>query len=372
MRRRSLILAALAVVTLPSACYAFLPVTSHPLGATTTSAKKATVLQSSPLKVPSRGVATPLLASVNGDSKATFNVDGSFAKASAIIAGTVATYVLHNQLTTMGPVQASGLVGLASTLLLPEKLALAALCGSFAGMAKTAVVPTLLSAGLLGGVCAGVMGLFDKKAWFIGFGGRLGFIAQCACTLQFLFFKYGQKAWLATPAMEGALGSTAPAAMIADFSLYEMTTSQIKAQVPPLMLFTVGGALFMRLWKHLTAKLPNKVSNSVAAVSMTGVLGGLYLPASIAGPAFCGSFVAMASPAILPSLLSLVLASVLAGLTQLGITGLLLGGWGGKLGTAALMGVVAYRLMMKASDGVLSVFQKDDAIKATASKPSKA
>jgi hypothetical protein len=296
---------------------------------------------------------------VNGDKKATFRADGSLAKASAVAAATLVTYALHNQLTTMGPVQASGIVAIASTLLLPEKLALAALCGSFAGMAKAAVVPTLFSAGLLGVICAGVVGLFDRKAWLIGFGGRLGFIAQCACTLQFLIFKYGQKAWQASEVVEKTLGTTAPAAMLADFSLYEMTTGHIKAQLPPLMLFTVAGALFMRLWKHLTTKLPNKVSNSVAAVGMTGLLGGLYLPASIAGPAFCGSFVAMASPAILPSLLALVLASVLAGLSQLSLTGLLLGGWGGKLGTAAFLGVVGYRLMIKATNGVVSTFRKE-------------
>jgi len=358
---------ALAVVTLLP-CSSFQPITPYPLSGTV---QKSAGVRQSPLKVPPRGVAPLTMASVHGDKKATFSVDGSLAKVSAVAAATVVTYALHNHLTAMGPVQASGIVAIASTLLLPEKLAIAALCGSFAGMAKVAVVPTLLSAGLLGMVCAGVLGLFDKKAWLVGFGGRLGFIAQCACTLQFLLFKYGQKAWQATQVMEQTLGSTAPAAMIADFGLYEMTTSQIKAQVPPLLLFTVAGALFMRLWKQVTQKLPNKVSNSVAAVGMTGLLGGLYLPASIAGPAFCGSFVAMASPAILPSLLALVLASVLAGLSQLGLTGMLLGGWGGKLGTAASMGVMGYRLMIKASNRVVSAFQEDEAIQA-ASKPSEA
>lgn len=353
-----------------SSCSSFQPITRHPLENTV---RKASLSRQSQFaaNLPPRGAGAPLLASVNGDNKATFSADGQLAKASAIVAGTVATYALHNQLTTMGPVAASGIVGILSTLLLPEKLALAALCGSFAGMAKTTVVPTLFSAGLLGLTCTAVMALFDKKTWFVGFGGRLGFIAQCACTTQFLFFKYGQKAWQASAAMQQTLGSVSPTAMIADFGLYEMTTGQIKAQAPPLVLFTVAGALFMRLWKQTTIKLPNKISNSVAAVSMTGLLGGLYLPASIAGPAFCGSFVAMAAPAILPSLLALVLASVLAGLSQLCLTGLLLGGWGGKLGTAAFMGVVTYRLLLKATNGVASALEKDDEIK-TASKPSKA
>ena len=360
-----LLTAALAVLAVPCAS-SFKSMTPCPLGVTVQTAAPP----ASPLKVPPRGGAPLAMARrVNGDKKATFRADGSLAKTSAVVAATVVTYALHNHLTTMGPVQASGIVAIASTLLLPEKLALAALCGSFAGMAKAPVVPTLFSAGLLGAVCAGVMRLFDKKAWLIGSGGRLGFIAQCACTLQFLVFKYGQKAWQASEFVERTLGSTVPTAIVADLSLYKMTAGQIKAQVQPLILFTVAGALFMRSWKLVTAKLPNKVSNSVAAVGMTGLLSGLYLPASVAGPAFCGSFVAMSSPAILPSLLALVVASVLAGLSQLGLTGLLLGGWGGKLGTAALIGVVGYRLMIKATNVVVPAFRKEEVI-TTASKPS--
>lgn len=371
MRMMRFLTAFVAVINL-SPCFSFQLIAPQPLSSTV-QATAASVPRPS-LKLPPRGGGAPsraMMASVNGDSKATFNLEGSLAKASAITVATVVTYALHNQLTTMGPVQASGIVAIASTLLLPEKLALSALCGSFAGMAKAAVVPTLYSAGLLGMVCAGVMSLFDKRAWLIGFGGRLGFIAQCACTLQFLFFKYGQKMWKASEVMERTFGSTAPAAMLADVGLYEMSLSQIRAQVPPIALFTVAGAIFMRLWKRGTQKLPNKLSNSVAAVGVTGLLGGLYLPSSLAGPAFCGSFVAMASPAIIPSLLSLVLASVLAGLSQLGLTGMMLGGWGGKLGTAAFMGVLAYRLMIKAANKVEAAFQDEDAVK-TASNPSEA
>lgn len=366
---RLLLVALASAVTIPS-CASFQPITARPLIA---SVQTASAVPRSPTKAPPRADGTLMMATaVNGDKKATFSADGSLVKACAVVAATVLTYALHNQLTTMGPVQASGIVAIASTLVLPEKLAIAALCGSFAGMAKAAVIPTLCSAGLLGVVCAAVLCLFDKKKWLIGFGGRLGFISQCACTLQFLVFKYGQRMWQASEVMQQTLGSTAPTAIIADLSLYEaMTLNQIKAQVPPLVAFTVGGALFMRLWKHFTAKLPNKVSNSVAAVGMTGLLGGLYLPASIAGPAFCGSFVSMASPSILPSLLTLVMASFLAGLSQVGLTGLLLDGWGGKLGTSAFFGVVGYRLVTKAANSVLPLFQKDAAIKA-ASKPSKA
>ena len=321
-------------------CSAFQPIDpyEYPLGV-----NAHTAVPLLPPKVPSKADIEPSVA--KDEEKST--IRGLLARVSSVTAGTVATYALHNYLEIMDPVQASGIVAIASTLLLPEKLALAALCGSFAGMASTTIKPTLGSAFLLGVVCAGVLAMFDKKAWFVGFGGRLGFISQCACTLMFLVAEL--MAW--------ALGSTASTrtAMLADFGLYKAITV---VESLSLIVFTVVGALFMRLWKLLTAKLPNKVSNSVAAVGMTGLLGGVF-PTAVGGPAFCGSFVAMASPAILPNLISLVLASILAGASQVALTGLLLGGWGGKLGTAAFMGVVFYRWLIKA---VTLVFQRNERI----------
>jgi hypothetical protein len=49
-------------------------------------------------------------------------------------------FVLTN-LLSLGPVQGSSVTGLLATLVLLEKLALAASCGSFAGMARTVVIP---------------------------------------------------------------------------------------------------------------------------------------------------------------------------------------------------------------------------------------
>jgi len=330
-------------------CSAFQPVApyEYPIGVTVHAAVPLTTL-----KVPPKDDGEPKAEKAN-EKDAFSKVCDSLMEVSAVTAATVATYVLHNQVISMGPVQASGIVAIASTLLLPEKLAIAALCGSFAGMVKTAVVSTIWSAALLGVVCAGVLAIFDRKAWFVGFGGRLGFISQCACTLQFL----------ATELVTRTLGSNTSNAMLADFDLYEIHSDQVKMQLPLVVLFTVLGALFMRLWKHTTAKLPNRVSNSVAAVGVTGLLGG-FLPPTMGGPAFCGSFVAMASPAILPNLLAISSASILAGLSQLALAGFLNEGWGGKLGTAAFMGVVFYRWLTKATSFVMSVFENCDTVKA--------
>jgi hypothetical protein len=255
------------------------------------------------------------------------------------------TYYLHNRYR-ITPVFASGLVSLLAGILLPEKLALAALCGSFAGMAKMAVIPTVFSAKLLdsalllGIVCAAMLGLFDKNGWLVGKGGRLGTIAQCACTLQFIALKF------ANHYLKWNAKRPATTAALVDLS-FELTFK--REQLFQLMLFSVAGALFMRTYKQLTSRLSSssRWSQSVAAVGVTGVLGGYALSPINAGAGsalYCGSFVAMSNPKTLPGIMSLILASALAGASQLALAGVLLGGWGGKLGTAALFGVLTFQL----------------------------
>jgi hypothetical protein len=210
-------------------------------------------------------------------------------------------------------------------------------------MAKMAVIPTLFSvqlldsALLLGIVCAAMLGLFDKNGWLVGKGGRLGTIAQCACTLQFVALEF------ANNNLKWSAQKSATTAALADFSLYEHMLA--REQLVTIMLFSVAGALFMRTYRHLSSKLSLKrLSHSVAAVGVTGVVGGYILSPIHAGAAFCGSFVSMSNSNTLPGTISLILASSLAGASQLGLAGVLLGGWGGKLGTAALFGVLTYQL----------------------------
>ena len=249
----------------------------------------------------------------------------------SVLVATVATFVLNNSLN-MGPVKASSIVGLLSACVLPQQYAIAAFCASFAGMAKTAVIPSVAASGVLGLVCAAMLTLFDQKKWLVGVGGRLGFVAQLACTTQFLIASL----LFGTPAAPAALVGSTP-----------LNFRILAAQLPMVASLTVGGALFMRYWKYLLASKSKRLSSLVGSVSVTGLLAGLALPPSMAGPIFCGSFVAMAAPTKLPTLMSLVWASILAGAAQQSLAGVMLGGWGGKLGTAALMGVLAYRGLAK-------------------------
>lgn len=262
----------------------------------------------------------------------------------SVFVGTVLTFVLNN-VYSLGPVQASSITSLFVSLVLPEKLAIAAACGSFAGMARTAVIGGLHDSLLLGIICAAMMKLFDQKTWLVGVGGRLGFIAQCACTTQFIITSL-----IRVPSESAKLIGNYP------------SVDRLLLDLPSVCAFTVCGAVFMKLWKDIFADqgkktnnlkiVYNKLSTTVAAVGATGLIATLLSPASVAGPIFCGSFVAMSSPAKLGSFGALIGASILAGLSNQLLAGALLGGWGGKLGTSSLVGVVLYTILSDVTDKV--------------------
>ncbi|WP_455448924.1 hypothetical protein [Natrinema thermotolerans] len=76
----------------------------------------------------------------------------------------------------------------------------------------------------------------------------------------------------------------------------------------------------------------------VVAAAAVGLLVGVGLP-RIDGPAYCGTFVGMASPAVFPSLEPVAVAGVIAGLAFVATAGSF-DGFGGKYGTIALFGCI--------------------------------
>eukprot|EP00525_Craspedostauros_australis_P003733 CAMPEP_0198120414 /NCGR_PEP_ID=MMETSP1442-20131203/28960_1 /TAXON_ID= /ORGANISM="Craspedostauros australis, Strain CCMP3328" /LENGTH=388 /DNA_ID=CAMNT_0043779061 /DNA_START=63 /DNA_END=1229 /DNA_ORIENTATION=+ len=256
----------------------------------------------------------------------------------AVFVGTVLTYLVNNELS-WGPIRAAASVGSIAAMALPPNLALATLCGSYAGMARTTVVPTVASSAILGAVCATILAIFDRLKLFIGIGGRLGFTAQCACTLQFL---------VATTIFAS---SATGAALFQPFGSF----GKLASDLPFVALWTIVGAFGVTYWRNFFAAegevsvVRTRLSSMSAAVSIVGLLGTFVSPA-VAGPIYCGTFVAMASPLRLPTYGSLLLASIMAGVSQQLLSAALLGGWGGKLGTGAFLGVVS-------SMGLASMFR---------------
>ena len=279
----------------------------------------------------------------------TVTSDGTTAKTCAATAATVITYIVNNHYN-LGPVLGSSVVALASAIALGPKrpvLQLAALCGSFAGMARQAVIPTPAAALVLGLVCSYMIRLFDRQKWLIGKGGRLGFIAQVACTSTFVVLRYGVPSSIRSM-LESILGEVVAPAALVDLSLYKsLSVAGAATTLVPMILATIAGAFFMIFFKDYASKLSlPRLATPTAAVGATGAIAALVSPTA-AGPAFVGSFIAMSAPTVLKNRKSLALASALSAVAWVGMTGLLLGGWGGKMGTAALLGVLMYGTLPK-------------------------
>lgn len=101
---------------------------------------------------------------------------------------TVITYSLNVDFG-LGAVVASGLIGLAASLILPKDQAVVAYTGSFAGMSSSLVLtgyPMVTVAGLLVGF-AYVL----TRPFYQGYGGKLGTIAAASVMITGLIFSLG-------------------------------------------------------------------------------------------------------------------------------------------------------------------------------------
>ena len=61
----------------------------------------------------------------------------------------------------------------------------------------------------------------------------------------------------------------------------------------------------------------------------------------------------MSAPAKIQTYGALLGASIMGAISQQSLAGVLLGGWGGKLGTAALMGVLSYNVLAKTVERII-------------------
>ena len=356
---------------------------SSSVGTSSSSLSKSVTQIRQTLGVATTRISTSVVSSVRSGVSTTQKVVTSIETqvVTAVLLGTLSTFLLNNYPITkvldQGPIVASGLVGLLSSALLFNNnlpLSIATFCGSFAGMAKLAVIPTVWpDAVVLGLVCASLLRLFDHQKWLVGKGGRLGFIAQVACTLHFIVSSRILRP--ATTSVES------PASLVAygKLQLAMPTIRKLLSELAVSIIFTVAGALLMTIWKEYMMQIggenknaerdsgsggssPNpkiktlcrRLSSSVAASSVTGLLSAVALPSTMAGPIYCGSFVAMSSPEQLKTYGSMIASSALAGIWQIAMSGVLLGGWGGKLGTAALLGVASYKGLQSAGTYIQS------------------
>lgn len=211
---------------------------------------------------------------------------------------------------------ASSAVGLAGSLAVPS-LAAPLFCGTFAGMATSNVITSSAQVCMMGIVAAfGLCGL-DAKGRAQGVGGKLGLVAQVACSTTVLL-----------------TGTVSYSASFFDRQMYDVT--DLAAAVPATLLGSLTGAVLTKLF--MTVPQFKRISSPVAAASVMGIIAATALPTEWQGPAYAGAFVAMSAPNVLPTRKAVLGAATVAAAAQIALTGVLTGGWGGKLGTAAFLG----------------------------------
>ncbi|MFO7635883.1 MAG: hypothetical protein R6W96_01080 [Clostridia bacterium] len=236
----------------------------------------------------------------------------------AVAGGAVITYGISIY-GGLGPVVASGLIGVAAAILLPRH-AVAIFCGSFAGMSSNLLLPP--GSLFLAGVISGIVYILARNV-LVGFGGKLGTIAFTGCVIAAL-----------------ATGRTITGIAVAGWEEGLL-----------LVLFSVlGGVATYSMAVRL------KMS-SVLASGLVGVFAGVVLPLvfpetgnSLAVMVFCASFMGMSSPERMRNEIFIALAGIFAGLAF--IYSAPWQGAGGKLGTIAFGSVLAVRGFMDMASGI--------------------
>ncbi len=230
---------------------------------------------------------------------------------SAVVLGAVATFYISTALN-LGPVAAAGLTGITASVIFPRQ-DVPAYCGAFVGMScplAFGCYPCLLT----GAAIAGALYVASKNT-LNGFGGKLGTIALFgAVSALFIMGRTGE------PGVIPAL----------NIRLYIIAYSVFAA----IITFVIS----IRLRK-----------GPVFASSLTGLMGGLLLPAiypefggTLGVIVICASFAGMSSPERITTNFQMIIAGALSGLFFI-YTLSHFPGAGGKLGTIAFMSCIAVR-----------------------------
>lgn len=271
----------------------------------------------------------------------------------ATIAGMACWYM--NNAMGYGPIKANGVLGVIIGVLLPLRIATPAFCGLLAGMASLAMAPTaggMLKLGLLTGF---LLAIFNRKKVFVGRGGRLGVVANLACCV-IVFIKKNILALSFIPlavSVHQSINFLDPATYGSALATAEKVQKALAVAVAGVLAGTFASRANASILRKL-GELPGafgalckRSTNNIVAASLTMlyVTCGKFDPMFFA-PVYTGSILSMTAPGVLTTKRGLAYASIVAGLLHVALTGTLTGGWSGKMGTVALMGVVACELTM--------------------------
>ena len=257
------------------------------------------------------------------------------------VSGTFLTWLIQRRYTN---VLASSALTLAYCMVLNKRFNQAVFCGTFAGMASKAIIPSWQYALGLGIFTSTFYEtLIEKKNAFVGVGGRLGATAFLASLVIALI--QGTPTGLSMSSLNGS--------------------NLQKSTIFSMALWHAIGSVFTIFLRQTDAE----ANDPVKASAVVGLIGALLLEDKTAALAvYGGSFVGMSAPnrllyGLLPSqgagplpskldvLLSFAIAGALGGAVHGASIGLnwFNGGWGGKAGLCGFLGCLIFRTLRPAA-----------------------
>lgn len=255
---------------------------------------------------------------------------------SAVLLGTTSAWLLQQHWNLASPLVAAATVGFLSSPFSPLKGYQAPIyCGAFAGTTSIGIVHEPRIAFGLALITATMFETFERLKLFPGRGGRLGMCATISSTLLTL--------------LSGRLDVITELKVLFTRISTEIVTSpdiiDLAAKSAPGISNTVIPSFTIAsIGAVVSTFLRRKGLGPVPSSAICGLIGTLFIRGSIGGLFYMGSFIGMsadANDAALVDYRSQVLAAILATSFFMGFGQFVLAGVGGKLGAAALCGVLA-------------------------------
>jgi hypothetical protein len=258
----------------------------------------------------------------------------------AVMTGTLSAWLLQSYLKLDSPLVAAVAVGLTSIPLSPRVKYQAPLyCGAFAGTTSVGIVNRPSNILALALIAASLFELFERKELFPGKGGRLGMCATISSTI--LAFSCSQtKVRRELFDLLRSITNWTSIIAIDSTRVYD-SIRELLSILGPAIISASGGSV-------ACTALRRRGWSPVAASAIVGSLGTLglarFVGNGLGGLFYMGSFIGMSANAndkIKAPYTVQIFAASLAVIFFQGFGQFVLAGVGGKLGAAALCGVLA-------------------------------
>lgn len=260
----------------------------------------------------------------------------------AVFAGTTSAWLLQQNWNLASPLVAAATVGFCSTPMSPLKAYQAPLyCGAFAGTTSIGIVTDPRIALGLACITSIMFETFERKKLFPGRGGRLGMCATLSSTILTLLngrLNVPKELIAYFGNIFGQVAASPDALSIATNVMPGITNTVL----PSFVIASFGAVLSTFMRRRGLGPVPSS--------AICGLLGTTYIRGSLGGLFYMGSFIGMSADANDSSQVDYrrqILAAILSTTFFLGLGQYILAGVGGKLGAAALLGVLSSSSLLR-------------------------